>query len=90
LLSSTPAERYDGERYPFLRSLPLLLGFSVRVTRAYWELIAAVKRPVMRGREVAMQGVSQTPETELPDLRKEQIAACLDYARTLAEFEVAG
>jgi hypothetical protein len=39
-----------------------LLGFSVRVTRAYWELIAAVKRPVMRGREVAMQGVSQTPE----------------------------
>ena len=28
--------------------------------------------------------------TELPDLRKEQIAACLDYARALAEFEVAG
>ncbi|MDQ3828621.1 MAG: DUF433 domain-containing protein [Candidatus Tectomicrobia bacterium] len=27
---------------------------------------------------------------ELPDLRKEQIAACLGYARTLAEFEVAG
>ena len=27
---------------------------------------------------------------EFPDLRKEQIAACLDYARTLAEFEVAG
>jgi hypothetical protein len=26
---------------------------------------------------------------ELPDLRKEQIAACLDYARALAEFEVA-
>jgi uncharacterized protein (DUF433 family) len=27
---------------------------------------------------------------ELPDLRKEQIAACLDYARALAEFEVVG
>ena len=27
---------------------------------------------------------------EFPDLRKEQIAACLDYARTLAEFEVTG
>ena len=27
---------------------------------------------------------------ELPDLKKEQIAACLDYASTLAEFEVAG
>lgn len=26
---------------------------------------------------------------ELPDLTKEHIAACLDYARELAEFEVA-
>jgi uncharacterized protein (DUF433 family) len=26
---------------------------------------------------------------EFPDLRKEQIAACLDYACELAEFEVA-
>jgi uncharacterized protein (DUF433 family) len=26
---------------------------------------------------------------EFPDLRKEQIAACLDYARALTEFEVA-
>jgi uncharacterized protein (DUF433 family) len=26
---------------------------------------------------------------EFSDLRKEQIAACLDYARALAEFEVA-
>ena len=26
---------------------------------------------------------------ELPDLGREQILACLDYARTLAEFEVA-
>ena len=25
---------------------------------------------------------------EYPDLRREQIAACLDYARDLAEFEV--
>jgi uncharacterized protein (DUF433 family) len=27
--------------------------------------------------------------TEFEDLNKEQIAACLDYARELAEFEVA-
>jgi uncharacterized protein (DUF433 family) len=27
---------------------------------------------------------------EFPDLTKEQIAACLDYARDLSEFEVAG
>jgi uncharacterized protein (DUF433 family) len=26
---------------------------------------------------------------EFPDLKKEQIMACLDYARELAEFEVA-
>jgi uncharacterized protein (DUF433 family) len=26
---------------------------------------------------------------ELPDLEEDQIAACLDYARDLAEFEVA-
>ena len=26
---------------------------------------------------------------ELPDLKKEQIVACLDYARELSEFEVA-
>jgi hypothetical protein len=38
------------------------LGFSVRVTRAYWELIVTVKHPVMRGREVAVQRVLQTPE----------------------------
>jgi uncharacterized protein (DUF433 family) len=32
-----------------------------------------------------------TPESimaEYPDLTREQIAACLDYARDLAEFEV--
>ena len=27
---------------------------------------------------------------EFPGLTREQIAACLDYARALAEFEVAG
>ena len=36
---------------------------------------------------------SHTPEqiiAEFPDLTKEQIIACLDYARELAEFELAG
>ena len=36
---------------------------------------------------------SQTPEqiiAEFPDLTTEQIIACLDYARELAEFELAG
>jgi uncharacterized protein (DUF433 family) len=31
----------------------------------------------------------QTIIEELPDLSEQQIAACLDYARELAEFEVA-
>ena len=33
----------------------------------------------------------QTPEqiiSEFPDLTREQIAACLEYARALSEFEV--
>jgi hypothetical protein len=38
------------------------LGFSVRVTCAYWELMVSVKHPVMRGREVAVQNVFQRPE----------------------------
>jgi len=34
---------------------------------------------------------AETPESiiaEFPDLTREQISACLDYARDLAEFEV--
>ncbi len=36
----------------------------------------------------AGQSIQQIIE-EFPDMRPEQIAACLDYARDLAEFEVA-
>jgi len=32
---------------------------------------------------------SQEIKSEFPDLTEEQIAACLDYARELSEFEVA-
>ena len=32
---------------------------------------------------------TQEIKKEFPDLTEEQIAACLDYARDLAEFEVA-
>lgn len=38
------------------------LGFKVRVTRNYWELIVTVKHPVMRGREVDVQHVLQVPD----------------------------
>ncbi|MBN1483819.1 MAG: DUF4258 domain-containing protein [Chloroflexia bacterium] len=38
------------------------LGFRVRVTRAYWELITTVKHPVMAGREAAVQEVLEQPD----------------------------
>ncbi|GAB4498191.1 MAG: hypothetical protein OHK0052_11150 [Anaerolineales bacterium] len=38
-----------------------LLGFSVRVTRAYWELISTIKHPVMAGRETEVKETLQYP-----------------------------
>jgi len=37
------------------------LGFRVRVTRAYWELIVTVKHPAMAGREKDVQAALQRP-----------------------------
>jgi len=37
------------------------LGFRVRVTRAYWELIVAVKHPVMAGHEIDVKEALQNP-----------------------------
>ena len=38
------------------------LGFRVRVTRDYWELIVTVKHPVMQGRATDVQGILKTPD----------------------------
>ncbi len=38
------------------------LGFSVRVTHAYWELIVTVKHPVMAGRELEVQETLKNPD----------------------------
>ncbi len=38
------------------------LGFSVRVTHAYWELIITVKHPVMAGRESDIKETLAQPE----------------------------
>ena len=38
------------------------LGFRVRVTRDYWELIVTVKHPVMRERATEVQDILQTPD----------------------------
>jgi hypothetical protein len=37
------------------------LGFHVRVTRAYWEVIITVKHPVMAGREDDVKSTLQNP-----------------------------
>jgi hypothetical protein len=37
------------------------LGFSVRITRAYWELIVTIKHPVMVGRERDVMDVLRNP-----------------------------
>ena len=38
------------------------LGFSVRVTHSYWELIVTVKHPVMAGREADVREALQQPD----------------------------
>ena len=37
------------------------LGFRVRVSRAYWELIVTIKHPVMAGREKDVKDALQNP-----------------------------
>jgi len=38
------------------------LGFRVRVTVEYWQVIVTIKHPVMLGREVDVQDVLQNPD----------------------------
>jgi hypothetical protein len=38
------------------------LGFSVRVTRARWELITTIKHPVMMGREAIVKMALESPD----------------------------
>ncbi|MBI5933183.1 MAG: DUF4258 domain-containing protein [Chloroflexi bacterium] len=38
------------------------LGFRVRVTRTYWEIIVTIKHPVMAGREKDVQETLQNPD----------------------------
>ena len=58
-----------------LRGKPRLKGTRIPVSLVLGYLVAGY----------TYEGIIQ----EFPDLKDEQIAACLDYARDLAEFEVA-
>ena len=39
-----------------------LLGFRVRVSRSYWELIVTIKHPVMVGRESEVMAALENPD----------------------------
>lgn len=45
-----------------LFEVPTPLGFQVRTTRLYWELIICIKHPVMVGRELEVKATLETPE----------------------------
>ena len=38
------------------------LGFTVRVTRSYWEIITTIKHPIMAGCQEEVRAVLETPE----------------------------
>jgi hypothetical protein len=38
------------------------LGFRVRVTRTYWEIIISIKHPVMKGREQDVKNTLERPD----------------------------
>ena len=38
------------------------LGFRVRVTRAYWDLIVNIKHPAMKGREEDVKKALEQPD----------------------------
>ena len=56
------------------------LGFCVRVTRSYWEVIITMKHPVMAGREADVQYALASPD----EIRqsKSDAGVLLFYKRT--------
>jgi hypothetical protein len=52
----------DSSERDLLFEVQTPLGFRVRVTRPYWELIVTVKHPVMAGRESEVQDTLESPD----------------------------
>lgn len=44
-----------------LFEVPTPLGFRVRVTRSYWDLITTIKHPIMAGQESIVKDTLRTP-----------------------------
>jgi len=51
------------------------LGFRVRVTRAYWNLIVTIKHPVMAGREEQVKDTLQNP-SEIRQSKSDPVCIC--------------
>lgn len=47
---------------PILFDVETPLGFRVRTTASYWNLITTVKHPIIKGREVDIQAVLGKPD----------------------------
>jgi hypothetical protein len=52
----------DARRQDLFFAVPTPLGFSVRVTRAYWQRIVSIKHPTMAGQEALIQESLRQPE----------------------------
>jgi hypothetical protein len=52
----------DAPRQDLFFEVPTPLGFSVRVTRAYWQRIVSIKHPTMAGQETSVQASLRQPE----------------------------
>ena len=66
---------------PFVLDVLTPLGFSVRCSAAYWELITTVKHPAMRGR---VEDVGRTLEAPDQVRRSVRDAAVLLFYRRFA------
>jgi hypothetical protein len=54
------AENVGGDEFLFEVETPL--GFTVHVTRTYWEVIVTLKHPVMKGKEKEIQELLRSPD----------------------------
>ncbi len=50
-----------GREETFLFEVTTPLGFRVRVTRSYWDLITTIKHPVMAGQDSIVKNTLHTP-----------------------------
>jgi hypothetical protein len=64
------------------------LGFRVRVTHAYWDLIVTIKHPVMAGRQEDLKKTLEQPD-EIRQSRSDQNVYLLTLRSQLSRIEFA-